>query len=184
MKARTGTDDLSQVFGGLDLPLSDTLAARVSGGLKKRDGYVTRVFDGLDLGDDNTYNLNAKVRWEPTDAFSFVLKADYAHEDENGSPFVFTDINEAQVFPIAVSVGAGCPGAVFPPPLPVPNIDDPRCANDFYNLGEFTNELDDGDHITEFVAAGPKNYAYNTFKGKQCCKVRRFTLNKRGQKNH
>lgn len=47
-------------------------------------------------------------------------------------------------------------------------------------LGEFTNELDDGDHITEFVAAGP----YNTFKGKQCCKVRRFTLNKRGQKNH
>ena len=51
-------------------------------------------------------------------------------------------------------------------------------------LGEFTNELDDGDHITEFVAAGPKNYAYNTFKGKQYCKVIRFTLNKRGQKNH
>ncbi|MFC2954197.1 TonB-dependent receptor domain-containing protein [Marinicaulis aureus] len=139
LKARTGTDDLIQVFGALDLPLSDTLAARVSGGLKKRDGYVTRVFDGLDLGDDDTYNLNAKVRWEPTDAFSLTIKADYAHEDENGSPFVFTDINEAQVFPIAVSVGAGCPGAVFPPPLPVPNIDDPRCANDFYNLGEFTN---------------------------------------------
>ena len=49
-------------------------------------------------------------------------------------------------------------------------------------LGEFTNELDDGDHITEFVAPGPKNYAYNTFKGKQCCKVRGFTLNERGQK--
>ena len=31
-------------------------------------------------------------------------------------------------------------------------------------LGEFTNELNDGDHITEFVAAGPKNYAYETFK--------------------
>ena len=27
-------------------------------------------------------------------------------------------------------------------------------------LGEFTNELDEGDHITEFGAAGPKNYAY------------------------
>ena len=49
-------------------------------------------------------------------------------------------------------------------------------------LGEFNNELDEGDHITEFVAAGPKNYAYNTFKGKQCCKVRGFTLNERGQK--
>ena len=29
-------------------------------------------------------------------------------------------------------------------------------------LGEFTNELDEGDHITEVAAAGPKNYAYIT----------------------
>ena len=49
-------------------------------------------------------------------------------------------------------------------------------------LGEFSNELDEGDYITEFVAAGPKNYAYNTKQGKQTCKVRGFTLNARGQK--
>ena len=41
---------------------------------------------------------------------------------------------------------------------------------------------EDGDHITEFVAAGPKNYAYIAKNGKQCCKVRGFTLNERGQK--
>lgn len=139
ISARTGADDLIQFFAGFDLPISETLGARISGGFKKRDGYVTRSFDGLDLGDDNTYNLNATVRWEPTADFSFKIKADYANENENGSPFVFTDINEAQVFPIAVSVGAGCPGASFPPPTPVPMIDDPRCANDFYNQGEFTN---------------------------------------------
>ena len=33
-------------------------------------------------------------------------------------------------------------------------------------LGQFTNELDEGDHIVEFVAAGPKNYSYNTKQGK------------------
>lgn len=49
-------------------------------------------------------------------------------------------------------------------------------------LGQFTNELEEGDYITEFVAAGPKNYSYNTFKGNQCCKVRGFTLNVCGQK--
>lgn len=49
-------------------------------------------------------------------------------------------------------------------------------------LREFTNELDEGYHITEFVATGPKNYAYITKQGKQCCKVRGFTLNERGQK--
>ena len=49
-------------------------------------------------------------------------------------------------------------------------------------LGEFTNEIDDPDYyITEFVAAGPKNYGYQTLKGKVECKVRGFSFNIRGQ---
>ena len=47
-------------------------------------------------------------------------------------------------------------------------------------LRQYTNELDEGDHIVEFVVAGPKNYAFNTKQGKQTCKVRGFTLNVRG----
>lgn len=46
----------------------------------------------------------------------------------------------------------------------------------------FTSELDDGDFIKEFLSAGPKNYCYETKNGKQCCKVRGFTLNSRGQR--
>lgn len=49
-------------------------------------------------------------------------------------------------------------------------------------LGQFTNELDDpNDYITEFAAAGPKNYGYRTLKGKTECKVSGFSLNTRGQ---
>ena len=48
-------------------------------------------------------------------------------------------------------------------------------------LGDFTSELKEDEYITEFVAAGPKNYAYATNKGVVCCKVRGFTLNTRGQ---
>lgn len=44
-------------------------------------------------------------------------------------------------------------------------------------LGELTNELDEGDWITEFVCNGPKNYAYQTHKGKHVCKVKGFSLN-------
>lgn len=40
--------------------------------------------------------------------------------------------------------------------------------------------LDDGDFITEFTSAGPKNYGYKTYQGKVCCKVRGFSLNVRG----
>ena len=53
-------------------------------------------------------------------------------------------------------------------------------------LGDYTNEIKphkvtkQPDWIVEFVAAGPKNYAYKTQHGKLECKVRGFTLNVRG----
>ena len=47
-------------------------------------------------------------------------------------------------------------------------------------LGEMTNELENGDHIVDFMSAGPKNCGYKTANGKVCCKVRGFTLNVRG----
>ena len=48
-------------------------------------------------------------------------------------------------------------------------------------LGEFTDELEDDDHIVEFASAGPKNYGYRTVRGKVECKVRGFSLNTRGR---
>ena len=44
-------------------------------------------------------------------------------------------------------------------------------------LGDLTDELENGDHITEFVSGGPKNYTFTTAKGKQVCKIRGFSLN-------
>ena len=45
---------------------------------------------------------------------------------------------------------------------------------------DMTNELNDGDHIIELTSAGPKNYGFKTTDGKDCCKVRGFSLNVRG----
>ena len=42
-----------------------------------------------------------------------------------------------------------------------------------------TSELDDGNFITEFTSAGPKNYGCKTNRGKVCFKVRGFALNVR-----
>ena len=44
-------------------------------------------------------------------------------------------------------------------------------------LGDLTNELSEGDWITEFICNGPKNYAYRTHQGKTACKVKGFSLN-------
>ena len=45
-------------------------------------------------------------------------------------------------------------------------------------LGQWSNELDadKGEYITEFVATGPKSYAYKTNLGKRECKAKGLTL--------
>ena len=149
-RLRVGGDDWFEGFAALNLPLGDTAAARVSGGFRKRDGYVIRAFDGLDLGNENMVALNAALRWEPTAQFDISLRADYTNRDENGAPFTFAGINESAPVAAIVSVAAGCPGARIPfaPLTPgdprfgapsVPLIDDPRCANDFQAKGNFVN---------------------------------------------
>ena len=47
-------------------------------------------------------------------------------------------------------------------------------------LGVYKDELE-GDRIVEFMAPGPKNYAFRTNSGKTCLKVRGFTLKQQTQ---
>jgi len=140
LRLGVGEDNLWDAFGALNIPLTETLVARMSLGARQRDGYVTRVSDGVDLGNEDSYTAQASVRWRPSDRFSVIVRGDYTKADENGSPYVFAAINEQQAFVAAVSVGAGCPGATFPPPSVPPTLVDPRCANDAtYDLGPYTN---------------------------------------------
>ena len=136
-----GEDNLREVFGAFDLPLGGDWSARVALGMKQRDGYVTREFDGKDLGDEDMQTGQVAVRWQPSDSFKLTLRGDYTKEDENGSPFVFRSMNEAATFVGAASQAAGCPNMVdpLPPPVLVGPLADPRCGNDAQALGEFRN---------------------------------------------
>ena len=136
-----GEDNLHELFGAFDLPINDAWAARLSLGGRERDGYVTRVADGADLGDEKMYTGQVALRWKPSDALAFTLRGDYTKEDENGSPFVFRTMNEGATFVGAASIAAGCPNILdpFSPPLLVGPLADPRCGNDAQALGSFTN---------------------------------------------
>ncbi|OYY92081.1 MAG: TonB-dependent receptor [Sphingomonas sp. 28-66-16] len=147
---RVGTDNLSEGFVALNVPLGETVAARVSGGFRKRRGYVIRAADGLDLGNDNGFTLNGALKWEPSRDFDLFVRADYSKRDENGAPFVFAEVNEQAPVAAIASVAAGCPGATIPfaPLRPgdprfgapnVPMINDLRCANDLQARGPFVN---------------------------------------------
>lgn len=141
VRVGAGEDGLLEAFGAFDLPLGDTFAARVALGVRERDGYVERSFDGEELGDESMFTGQVALRWKPSDAFTLTVRADYTEEDENGSPFVFRAMNEAATFVGAASIAAGCPNILdpLPPPLLVGPLDDPRCGNDAQALGPFTN---------------------------------------------
>ena len=148
VRFRTGQDGLYDGFAGVNLPIGNAAAARLSGAFRTRDGYVTRPFDGRDLGNEESYNVNGALSWALSPRSLFSFRADYTRRDENGAPFVFAGINETAPVPAIVSVAAGCPGATIPflppghPSLGPPNVplvNDPRCANDFQALDEFTS---------------------------------------------
>jgi iron complex outermembrane recepter protein len=141
LRASVGSDDLMDAFAAFDILDGDQWSARISGGVRKRDGYVTRVFDGADLGDEDSLNGQLAVRYRPSDDFSFTLRLDGAKEDENGSPFVFHSINEAALFVGVGSINAGCPNIVdgLPPPTLVGPLAHPSCGNDAQFKGPFTN---------------------------------------------
>ena len=147
VRLRVGQDGLYDGFAGVNLPIGEVAAARLSAAFRQRDGYVARVFDGRELGNDDSYSFNGGLSWVPSRKSLFLLRADYTRRDENGAPFVFAGINETAPVPAIVSVAAGCPGSTMPflpagdprrGPPNVPLIDDPRCANDLQALGDFT----------------------------------------------
>jgi hypothetical protein len=49
-------------------------------------------------------------------------------------------------------------------------------------LGQLTDELD-GDYITQFVSAGPKNYSYRTNSGKEVTKVKGITFSAKNSRS-
>ena len=57
--------------------------------------------------------------------------------------------------------------------------DEPVATGDY--LGDLTDELG-GDFITKYVSCGPKQYSYVTSQGKNCVKIRGFTLDYTGAK--
>ena len=70
----------------VDLPLSETVRASFAVSSKQRDGYVRRVFDGAELGDEDKLSFRGSLYFEPNDTWDFQLSADYSDADESSSP--------------------------------------------------------------------------------------------------
>ena len=109
VKATYGSDNRREIQGSLNLPLGDTSAVKLTGLIKKRDGYVENAL-GQDLGDDNTYSLRGQYRWQPSDAWETNFNIDYTKDDENGAANVAVTGYPDGAMPYRFNTGAnfGC----------------------------------------------------------------------------
>jgi len=108
-----GSRKLIALRGSLDLGITDTLSARLSGALRSQDGFVQRLDfgcvhpgQGIDatrpprncsigdkMGGIGNQALRGQLRYQPADGAEFLVSADYVHENHTGPGAVLTYAN-------------------------------------------------------------------------------------------
>jgi outer membrane receptor protein involved in Fe transport len=86
-----GNYDYWRAAASLTGPISDTLAARLDGVWVKRDGFYRDTTNNTDVNDRNRYFLRGQLLFEPTDALSVRLIADYTFRDEKCCAATYVD---------------------------------------------------------------------------------------------
>jgi len=79
-----GEYSLVKARAALNIPMTDTMAARVSVMSHKHDGYTENVGNGQDLDDADSFSARAKFLYQPSDTFSATVTAQIFDEDVNG----------------------------------------------------------------------------------------------------
>ena len=82
VEASYGNYNAIVIKGVVTGPLSENIAASVAGGYNHRDGYVTNMFNGDDLNNRNRWFARGQLLFEPSDALTVRLIADYDELDE------------------------------------------------------------------------------------------------------
>jgi len=88
-----GNYDAIRVEGGINVPLGQTVAARVDGVYFKRDGFYNDVNNDTTVNNRDRYLVRGQLLFEPSDTLSFRLVGDYSKKDEAccAATFVQTD---------------------------------------------------------------------------------------------
>ncbi|WKD49034.1 TonB-dependent receptor [Microbulbifer spongiae] len=85
IKSEVGSYNTRRMSGMLNLPLSDTLAARVSGAMTKRDGYDYNTATNNDVNNRDLYSTRLMLDWSPSAKFNANLIWQHFEEDDQRS---------------------------------------------------------------------------------------------------
>ena len=79
-----GDYDLLRARAAVNVPISETFAARLSVQSNQHEGFTDNIVNGQDLDDADRVSARLRLLWEPTDNFRAHLTAQYFDEDVNG----------------------------------------------------------------------------------------------------
>ncbi|NIB38522.1 TonB-dependent receptor [Pseudomaricurvus alkylphenolicus] len=107
IEATLGDYNLRQIRGAVNLPISESVSARVVAFNEERDGYTENsVPGGTDANDADNYGLRSHVSFDINDSASFLLSASYV---KNGGVGTQAEVREAYPQTLA---GPPIPGTV------------------------------------------------------------------------
>lgn len=127
-----GEDNRLDFKASVDLPISDTFKSKFSVATKKRDGYVDRLFDGKELGDDDSVSARASFLWTPSDELEVNLAVDASKAREETAPNTLVGINGAAMPFAGLFNNAIVGGSCAPAPGSLSN---PACYNEQWLVG-------------------------------------------------
>ncbi|MEJ8567713.1 TonB-dependent receptor [Elongatibacter sediminis] len=152
VKVQVGDDDMFYVTAKANLPVSDNVLTNLAVATRNRDGYVTRVHDGIDLGDDDSQSVRGSVLWTPREDLEVYFTFDGTRIRENGAPSVSGGVNDKGAFATfgnglldscsAVNINPDF-GVGGPPSFPPPGVGAggaPGCYGPDSFIGPFSSE--------------------------------------------
>ena len=85
-----GTRNEMQISNTVNIPLSDTVAARVTTVFQKRDGYLNNKYNGETYGDSQDSGIRAKLLWAPSDNLKINFTAEVQDHRDTGANIIET----------------------------------------------------------------------------------------------
>ncbi len=158
LKASYGNKNFTQISGALNIPFSDTAAARIAAQKTDQDGWGKSRFTGDDLYDQDEIFLRGSLVWDPSERVNIQLQADYMDLDEGGAVEKLTQPggNLTNGLPDTSSLSAGIElsGAPFVPANYVDYVNSGYAAMEAYVDGELLKTDADADVFSKATLWG------------------------------
>jgi len=95
-----GERNYSTIKGSMHIPLSDSVAARVGGFVRKRDGYVNAVqYDDFKLGGEDVWGVRGALRFNLSDELTLDVTADWSERRDPPAAVLPTQLGNVSLEP-------------------------------------------------------------------------------------